>query len=71
MTEPLVDELAVEYAGRIRVGKLNVDRNPRIRQRYQIAGVPTFAVFRDGEILQRRTGAQSKQQLVDLLEETL
>ena len=71
MTEPVVAELAAEYAGRIRVGKMNVDRNPRTRQRYQVAGVPTFAVFNDGEILQRRTGAQSKRQLIDLLEGAL
>ena len=68
MTEPVVAELAVEYAGRLRVGKMNVDQNPRTREEYQVVGVPTFAVFKDGELLGRRTGAQSKRQLIDLLE---
>lgn len=71
MTEPVVAELTVEYAGRIRVGKMNVDQNPRARQEYQVMGVPTFAVFRDGKVIGRRTGAQSKRQLIDLLEGVL
>jgi thioredoxin 1 len=71
MTEPVVDELAAEYDGRLKVGKLNVDRNPRTRERYRIAGVPTFVVFRGGEPAGQRTGAQSRGQLERMLEEVL
>jgi len=69
--EPILAELAVQHDGRLKVGKLNVDRNPKTRQHYQIMGVPTFALFRAGEMVQRRTGSQSRQQLLRLLEEVL
>jgi len=71
MVEPLVDELAREYAGRIKVGKLHVDRNPQTRDRYRIMGVPTFALFRKGRLLCQRVGAQSKAQLLQMLSEVL
>lgn len=71
MAEPILEELAAEYAGQLKVGKLNVDRNPITRGRYHIAGVPSFAVFRAGEIVQSKTGSQSKRQLLCLLREVL
>jgi thioredoxin 1 len=67
MTEPVIDELAVEYDGQLKVGKLNVDQNPRIADRYQVMGVPTFVLFQAGQLLQQRTGAQSKAQLLRML----
>ena len=71
MVEPVIEELALEYDGRVKVCKLHVDRNPKTRDRYQILGVPTFAVFRDGELVAQRIGAQSKRQLEGLLGEVL
>jgi len=71
MVEPVLDELAQEYGDRVLICKLHVDRNPKTRHRYQVFGVPTFAVFRDGELVSRRTGAQSKGQLETLLGEVL
>jgi thioredoxin 1 len=71
MVEPIVEELALAYEGSVKVCKLHVDRNPKTRDKYQILGVPTFAVFRDGELVAQRTGAQSKRQLEDLLGEAL
>jgi thioredoxin 1 len=71
MTEPVVEELAAEYDGRLKVGKLNVDRNPRTRERYGIIGVPTFVVFREGKPAGQRTGAQSRGQLERMLNEVL
>ncbi|MGD2207399.1 MAG: thioredoxin [Anaerolineae bacterium] len=71
MVEPVIEELVTEYDGRLKVGKLHVDQNPRTRDRYQVLGVPTFAVFRGGQILCRRTGAQSKGQLLQMLDEVL
>jgi len=69
--EPMLAELAVQYDGQLKVGKLNVDRNPQTAQRYQIIGVPTFALFRAEQLVQRRTGSQSMQQLLRLLDEAL
>lgn len=71
MVEPIMDALAEEYDGRLKVGKLNVDLNPRVRSQYRIIGVPTFVVFNAGEEVQRRVGAQSKIQLQELLSEVM
>jgi len=67
MVEPVIAELATEYDGRLKVGKLNVDQNPRVAAHYHILGVPTFIVFSAGEPGERRVGAQSKAQLKDVL----
>ena len=71
MLEPTVAELAEEYAGKIKIGKLHVDQNPRTASVYNIIGVPTFVLFDSGEVLQRKTGAQSKKQLKQMLGEAL
>ncbi len=71
MVEPVIEELAAEYNGRLKVGKLHVDQNPKTASRYQIMGVPTFALFQAGEVLHQRTGAQSKGQLLQMLGQVL
>jgi thioredoxin 1 len=68
MIEPLIDELALELKDRIKFTKLNVDQNPRLREEYEIGGVPTFILFREGKIITRVVGAQSRRQLIDLVE---
>jgi len=65
--EPLLDELADEYDGRVEIGRINVDQNPKTRGKYQIMGVPTFILFQSGKEMQRRIGAQSKAQLEEML----
>lgn len=69
MMEPLLSEMAGEYAGRIKVCKINADQNPRTAARYTIQGVPTFIVLEAGQVKGRRVGAQSRGQLQALLEE--
>lgn len=71
VAEPMLDELAAEYTGRIKVGKLNVDQNPKTGGKHQIKGVPTFILFNSGKETSRRIGAQSKGQLLEILEPTL
>jgi len=71
MVEPVVEELERELAGRVKVGKLNVDQNPGIAARYDIKGVPTFVLFMRGREVARRVGAHSKAQLLQFLEENL
>ena len=61
MVEPVIAELAEEYAGKVKVGKLHVDQNPKTASRYRIMGVPTFMVFNSGKVVQQRVGAQSKE----------
>jgi thioredoxin 1 len=69
MVEPIVEELAYEYSEKVKIGKLNVDQNPKTVAEYNIYGVPTFILFNEGKIVQRRTGAQTKAQLKDMLKE--
>lgn len=71
MVEPVIDGLAVEWDGRLKVGKLHVDQNPQVASRYHILGVPTFILFFAGEVLQQRTGAQSRGQLLQMVTEAL
>lgn len=71
MMEPTLAELAVEYGGRLQVCKMNTDQNPRTTMCYTVQGVPTFIVFEAGEPRGRRIGAQSKGQLVSMLNKVL
>lgn len=56
---PVIDKRSKEYDGEVKIKKLNVDQNPRIRDKYEIQGCPTFALFKDGVELKRRVRAQS------------
>lgn len=68
---PVLQELAREESGRIRVIKIDVDKNPLIARRYQIQGVPTLMLFRKGQVLWRQSGVTPKQVLRKVLEEFL
>lgn len=68
VVEPVIDELAREYTGKVRIGKINVDQNPKTAAKYQIKGVPTFILFNSGKPGQQRVGAQSKRQLQEMIE---
>ena len=67
MVSPIVDELAGEYAGRIKVGKLDVDAEPGIASRYGVLSIPMVALFKDGEMVERVVGAKPKDRLVQEL----
>ncbi|MFG2432678.1 thioredoxin [Streptomyces sp. NPDC048590] len=71
MTEPILDELAVEYDGRLRLARLNIDQNPDTPPRYDIKGIPTLLLFERGELVGTKIGAQSKGQLTEFLDERL
>jgi thioredoxin 1 len=68
---PIVEEVANEYAGRVRVAKLNTDENQLTAATYGIRGIPTIALFRDGEIVDGVVGAAPKKTLKQLLEKQL
>ena len=71
MVEPVMNELAEDLDGKIKVGKLNVDQNPATRSDLNVGGAPTFILFKDGEVLTRVVGARSKKQLLELIETAL
>jgi thioredoxin len=60
---PTLDQLARESAGRYRIAKLNVDENPRTAAAFRIASIPTMLIFKNGQLVDRVVGVQSKQVL--------
>lgn len=60
---PLIDELAVQYAGNVKVGKVNVDNNPDLSVKYGINAIPTLLLFKDGEIIERFQGVPPRAKL--------
>ncbi len=68
MISPLVEELAEEYSGRLKVVKLNVDDNDETSTRYRIRGIPTLMLFKNGEVEATQMGAMTKTHLKDFVE---
>lgn len=71
MIAPLLDDIAGEYAGRLKVAKLNIDENPNTPPRYGIRGIPTLMLFKDGNVEATKVGALSKSQLTAFIDTNL
>lgn len=71
MIAPVLDEIADEYQGRLRVAKLNIDQNPDTPPRYGIRGIPTLMLFKQGEVEATKVGAVSKSQLTAFIDSHL
>jgi len=71
LVAPIVEELAGEYAGRVKVTKVDVDDNQRLAMRYSIMSIPTLGVFKGGEMIERIVGYMPKQELKRRLEGAL
>ena len=67
MMAPVVAQLAEEYKGSVKVGKLDIDQNVDIVAQYKIMSVPTFLVNKDGEVVKKLIGAVSKEELVEAI----
>ena len=65
---PIVDDLAVEYKGRLKVGKLDADAHQDLIMRFGVMGIPTLILFKDGEPVERFTGYQPKDRITSKLE---
>lgn len=68
---PLIDSVATEYEGRIKVGKVNVDDNPATPGKYGVRGIPTVILLKDGKVLDQVVGAIPKSQLEALIKKAL
>jgi thioredoxin 1 len=68
---PVLEEIANEYAGRIKVAKLNIDENPDTPPKYGIRGIPTLMLFKHGHVEATKVGALSKSQLSAFLDGNL
>ena len=68
---PIVEELATEFTGRVKITKLNVDENPAIPSQYGVRGIPTLILFKGGKILDQIVGAVPKARLKAMIEKAL
>ena len=71
MIGPIVQEIASEYAGRIKVGKMNVDNNPVIPPQYGIRSIPSLLIFKDGAVSDQIVGAVPKNNITEVLNRVL
>ena len=68
---PLIDSIADEYAGKVKVGKVNVDENQTTPSKYGVRGIPTIILFKDGAVVEQVVGAVPKSQIDALIAKTL
>lgn len=71
MIAPILDDIAAEYGGQVRIAKLNIDENPLTPPKYGIRGIPTLMLFKNGSVEAQKVGAMSKSQLTEFLDSHL
>lgn len=71
MIAPVLDEIAGDYAGKVKIAKINIDDNPQTPPRYGIRGIPTLMLFKNGEVEATKVGAVSKSQLTAFIDSNL
>jgi len=71
MIAPLLDEIAGEYKGKLRVAKINIDDNPNTPPKYGVRGIPTLMIFKNGNAEATKVGALSKSQLTAFIDQSI
>ncbi|MDK2820150.1 MAG: thioredoxin 1 [Clostridia bacterium] len=71
MIAPVVDELAKEYGTKVKIAKLDVDKYPKITSSNGIMSIPTLMLYKDGEVVTRLIGYQTKEKLISMIEENI
>ena len=71
MVAPVIEELSKEYAGKMKVRKLNTDENPEVAGRYQVMSIPTILFFKNGQVVEKLVGARPKRQFKDMIDSLL
>lgn len=71
MLAPIIDELAAEYAGKLKVGKVDTDNNRQISMKFGISSIPTLIMFKDGQMVKKFVGLQQKSDLKAAIESIL
>jgi thioredoxin 1 len=71
MIAPILDEISTDYAGRLKVAKLNIDENAATPPKFGIRGIPTLMLFKNGQVHATKVGALSKSQLTAFLDSNL
>lgn len=68
---PIIEEVAKEFAGQVKVAKLEVDQNPETAAKYNIMSIPTLAIFKDGQIVKQLLGLQQKVRIAEELKQVM
>ncbi len=71
MIAPILDEIATDYEGKVRIAKLNIDENPATPPKFGIRGIPTLMLFKNGNVEATKVGAVSKSQLTAFLDSNI
>ncbi len=71
MMSPIVEELAKEYEGKMKIGKLDVEENPQTAEKYQIMSIPALKIFKNGEVVEDMVGAMGADKLKEKIEANL
>jgi thioredoxin 1 len=71
MVAPIVEEIATEYQGKLKVGKLNTDENQKVPTKFGIMSIPTLMIFKGGQVVERIVGAQPKDALTSKIDAVL
>jgi thioredoxin 1 len=71
MIAPMLDDISNDYAGRIKICKMDVDDNPSTPNKFNVRGIPTLIIFKDGNVEATKVGALSKVQLIEFIESNL
>ena len=71
MIAPILDELAETYGGRLKVAKINIDHNQKTPRNYNVRGIPTLMIFKDGKVQATQIGAVSKTQLAQMIDKAI
>jgi thioredoxin 1 len=71
MIAPILDEIAKQYTGKVRIAKLNIDENPATPPKFNIRGIPTLILFKNGTVEAQKVGAVTKSQLAAFLDSNL
>lgn len=68
---PALEELAAQYAGKVKIAKVNIDDNPNTPSKYGVRGIPTLMVFKGGQLIDTKVGAAPKMALADWINRTV
>lgn len=68
MVSPVIDEIAEEYRGKLKVGKVNVDEESELASKFAVVSIPTVIIFKNGKVAERMVGAYSKDAYEDIIE---
>ena len=71
MIAPILDEIAADYEGKLKITKLNIDENPATPPKFGIRGIPTLMIFKGGDVQSTKVGALSKSQLTAFIDQNI